>query len=290
MDGQKALEIMGLSNAPEVIIPQTIKTQYNGIDLNRYHSLIANSRNTGSTSGKYQFISTHEIIDVLAGHGWMPSAVQESRVIKAEKQGFQKHLVRFRKTDLMSAEVAPEIVLYNSHDATSSIQFSAGLFRFICLNGMVVGDSLTPTFKINHRGYTAEKVNDALSYMVNQLPDLTNTVETFRAIELTPDEQGIYAVSAGQLKYDPDKAVVDTRTLLRPYRREDTDNSLWTTFNRVQENMLKGRIRIYKVDKETKKPDHWTGRKARKVNNVSENIKLNKALWELTSKMAELKS
>ena len=57
---------------------------------------------------------------------------------------------------------------------------------------------------------------------------------------------------------------------------------LWTTFNRVQENMIKGGV---------------PGRSARGrrmttrgVAGVNENVKLNRALWTLADEFAKLKS
>ena len=35
-----------------------------------------------------------------------------------------------------------EIVLLNSHDGTSSYQMLAGMFRFVCSNGLVCGDTV----------------------------------------------------------------------------------------------------------------------------------------------------
>lgn len=63
-------------------------------------------------------------------------------------------------------------------------------------------------------------------------------------------------------------------------RFEDRDPSLWTTFNVVQENLIRGGL----------KGVGSTGRNmtTRAVASVHENVKLNKALWNLTQKMAEL--
>jgi hypothetical protein len=35
---------------------------------------------------------------------------------------------------------ANEIILINSHDGASSYQMLAGMFRFVCCNGLVVGE------------------------------------------------------------------------------------------------------------------------------------------------------
>jgi hypothetical protein len=60
-------------------------------------------------------------------------------------------------------------------------------------------------------------------------------------------------------------------------RYDDQKNDLWTTYNRVQENVIKGGIR--QVNR----------RKSRGVNGIDENLRLNKALWTLAEQMKQLK-
>lgn len=47
-----------------------------------------------------------------------------------------------------------EIVLLNSHDGTSSDQMLAGMFRFVCSNGLVCGDTVADV-RVPHKGDVA---------------------------------------------------------------------------------------------------------------------------------------
>ena len=97
---------------------------------------------------------------------------------------------------------------------------------------------------------------------------------------LGQDEQQAFAKAALQLRWGDD-APINTNRLLAAHRHEDVKGDLWTTFNRVQENMLKGGV-----------PGRSsTGRRTttRAVGGVNENVKLNKALWTLADSMAALK-
>jgi hypothetical protein len=68
--------------------------------------------------------------------------------------------------------------------------------------------------------------------------------------------------------------------LLTTRRREDYNVDLWTTFNKVQENFIRGGMRgITKTGKNMS---------TRAISSVSENVTLNKALWVLTEEMAKL--
>jgi len=65
-----------------------------------------------------------------------------------------------------------------------------------------------------------------------------------------------------------------------PRRFEDRGNDLWTTFNRIQENLMRGGLSGH----------NRNGRRltTRPIAGVSENVRLNRALWTLTERMAQL--
>ena len=70
--------------------------------------------------------------------------------------------------------------------------------------------------------------------------------------------------------------------VLQARRWEDRKGDLWTTFNRIQENLVRGGVSGRGA----------TGRRmtTREVAGVNENVKLNRALWSLADGMAQLKS
>lgn len=248
-------------------------TRYGTIDQDRAHS---------KTSARYSFISTKQVLDVFAEHGFFPAKIQESRTRKEENHGFQKHIVRLRKDDVKVGDEYPEILLVNSHLGSAAFELSLGIFRLICSNGLATNISSYGSYKIRHTGYTDDLVSDAIRGIESGIPRLVNSVEQFKAIELTQSEQIAYAESAIEASFDGDKWDVDPRSLLSVRRYDDRKTDLWTTFNRVQENVIKGGIRA--VSQETNRY-----RRTRGVNSVDNNLKLNRDLWTLTEKMAELK-
>ena len=50
-------------------------------------------------SDKYHFIPTIDVITDITQYGWHPVSVQEASVRDLDKEGFQRHLVRFRHFD-----------------------------------------------------------------------------------------------------------------------------------------------------------------------------------------------
>ena len=107
-----------------------------------------------------------------------------------------------------------------------------------------------------------------------------------KVMEMTLDERGIYARAAHSLVFkEPENAPVQPEQLLSERRYDDKGHDLWTTFNVVQENVMRGGL------KGTKRTDNGRSRRTttRPVKAIDRNIKLNQALWYLTEKMAELK-
>ncbi len=76
------------------------------------------------------------------------------------------------------------------------------------------------------------------------------------------------------------------KQILTPRRHDDNKSDLWATFNRVQENVIKGGLRGVTV----KANGERQNRKTREVNGIDQNVRLNRALWTLAEKMAELKA
>jgi hypothetical protein len=238
-------------------------------------------------SDKYRFIPTLAVVNMLRDSGWYPVMAQQANTRKPEKNGFQKHLIRFQKADLeITSAERVDLVLYNSHDRGSAFNIAASIWRQICGNGLMVASDLF-SFSHRHIGFDGNSlVADSLK-IANSAGEIAYQVDDMKAIELTPDEKGVYAVAAHSLIYDePEQAPIQPAALLQERRYDDKGNNLWNTFNVVQENIMKGGVRGIKTGDNGRRKRV----KTRAVKSIDKNIKLNKALWLLTEKMEELKT
>jgi hypothetical protein len=234
-----------------------------------------------SRGDRYSFIPTIQVIDGLRAEGFEPYEVRQTRVRDAGKREHTKHLVRLRHASHIQTEAeVPEIVLVNSHDGTSSYQIMSGVFRFVCSNGLIAGN-VHDDIRVRHSGNVVDDVIDASWRVVEAAEAVTDRIAEYKGITLTQQEQHVFASSALQLRWDADKAPVVANSVLRPQRHADYKDDLWTTFNRVQENLVRGGVRGRSA----------TGRRmsTREVGGVNENVKLNKALWSLADGLAQLK-
>jgi len=243
----------------------------------------------GSTSARYTQIPTIQVVDALRAEGWQPVFASESRVRDESKFGYAKHLLRFRHANDLARVVGvnekySEIVMLNSHDGSSSYQLHAGIFRLACSNGMVVSESTLDPQRVRHSGDVVGNVIEGVFSIVDHLPEVEGKIDTFRRIQLSSAEQQALAKASIATRWDEAAPVVPGE-VLRVRRHGDQGADLWTVFNRIQENMIRGGLRGITLAANGR-PKRTT---TREVKSVTENVRLNKALWTLADEMAKLK-
>lgn len=245
-----------------------------------------------AVSSEYRFIPTVDMLETLMKDGWQPVQAGEHNVRKQGKAGYQKHLLRLRNPNLPKVgDSEVDLLVYNSHDRTSAFKFLAGLYRFVCANGMACGEDLFEPLSVRHIGYKAENVLDAAYRVVAAVPRIAESVDRMNVIQLFPEERKAFAQAALTVKYGLDDAgkiaaPIIAEKLLNYRRQEDNGNSLWQTLNIVQENLIRGGQRGWTIGSNGRMRRQST----RSVASISESTKLNQALWTLTESMAKLKT
>jgi hypothetical protein len=234
-------------------------------------------------SDRYAFVPTISAVNYLRDAGWKPVMAAEVRARKEDKRGFQKHMIRFTRPDLVVNGHRMDLLLYNSHDRGCAFQLIGGVFRFVCSNGLIIGDRMAE-YSHRHVGFEPEKFVHSALEVGEHLETVAGVVDEWQTIDLTPNERGIFAQVAHQVIYDePDKAPIEARQLLVTRRFDDrTKSDLWTTFNTVQENTIRGGLRGRNAKGQRTR--------TRAVKSIDRDKNLNMALWTLTQKMAELKA
>jgi hypothetical protein len=251
-------------------------------------SAFAEHANTNTTSSRYEFFSTARMIDTLVAEGWQAVAALQSSARADERQGFQKHMIRFINGRIPQ-EVGGTIlsmVLINAHDGTSSYQMLGGLLRRACGNGLMVDDKTFQPVRFKHTGFDEGEVIEASYRVIEDLPQISERVGELSSIRLTEHERLAFARAALELRWENEDgkstAPVKPERLLTVHRSDDNQDDLYTTYNVVQENLVRGGL------PGRTKTGSYTH--TREVKGVDANVKLNKALWTLTAEMAKLKA
>jgi hypothetical protein len=234
-------------------------------------------------SDKYHFIPTIEIVNQIIAHNWHPVSVSEASVRDENKEGYQQHYVRFRHfEDLLNPrDNAVELLLFNSHDRTKSFSISAGIYRFICANGLVLSDNVFESYKIKHLGDRENDVTTAVTNITAIKSKLEDKLNQLSSINLSQVEKESFAKSTIPLRFE-EHLDVDYQDLLVPLRAEDCKDDLYTTLNIIQENLIRGNVSG--VNKET-------GRRftSKEIKSISKDIQLNKGVWDIAERIASIK-
>ena len=212
--------------------------------------------------------------------GWKVVDAKSVNARKSSTRGFQKHLVVFRNPEVVingedGDTVFPQVLLTNSHDGKNAFTFTAGLFRMICENGLVVSTSTFEDVKMRHMGYSFEELQGKIKDMVEKLPLTVESMNKMKETEIEGNKAVEFAKKALTTRFsekEMKRITIDIKDILKPVRKEDAGKDLWSIFNVVQEKVIDGDFN-YTVGSKI--------RKARKIKNFKQDQKVNKELFAL---------
>lgn len=236
-----------------------------------------------SRSDRYTHIPTIDVIDGLMKAGFLPVKATQAGCRDSEKANFGKHLIRFRREDQLAATEAREVLLKNSHDGSSAYEMSAGIFRLVCSNGLVVGREDT-THKIRHTGNAVGDVIDVACRIVDEFDVVSQDIELMKSRQLDKPLQLAFAEAALAARFDSVDKPLTAAQVLQPRRQADMPNDTWTVFNRIQENLIKGGL----LGRSKNALGHVSIKRTREVKGIDQNTALNRALWTLGVEVAKL--
>lgn len=247
-----------------------------------------------SRSDRFKAIPTWEVLKGVMKEGFMPVAATQAVTRLPDRKDFTKHMIRLRRIDeerkYSVGDTTLEIILKNANDGTSAYDLMAGLFRIQCLNSLVAQTSTVDTVKVRHTGDVTGKVIEGTFKVLNSADRVLSAPAEWSQIKLGHDAKMAFAEAARVIRFGDSEGVVNTPVqagqLLIPRRVADQSNDLWTTFNVIQENAIRGGLTGIRRD------ERGNARRAttRQVTGIDQDVKLNKALWVLAERMAELKA
>lgn len=206
-------------------------------------------------SGKYQFVSTREILEHVQQKGWrITNATAQNQRPYAQHRVTLVHENSLKELETNNKEGVLRIELFNSHDRTKRLTFAIGYFRFVCSNGLIAASGPAETMRTKHTmsNIGNQSLEDVLLEKVDQLterfPTILQKVEDLKNRQLTEQEQLNFASYAINGRYSyrshlPKRFanMEDSASKILSVRREaDEGNSAWAVYNRVQENIIRG--------------------------------------------------
>lgn len=249
------------------------------------------SRASPAMGDRYGFVPTSAVLTALQHQGFQVAQTDVRRVRKPERAPYAKHMLRLRHADAgPSNGGVPEVIIINSHDGSTALSIMAGWFRFVCGNGLIVGDGIQ-TIKVYHRDRARliDNVIEGAFEIIGYAGQVRETAEVWSTVHLDPQQRFQLAGRAIDIRWPSTADAEETDDLsrptpwsiLRPRRTEDTQHDLWTTLNVVQENLF--------APNESMTVQSATGRwrRPRAIRSIGPSVSWNRALWQMASEFTE---
>jgi hypothetical protein len=229
-------------------------------------------------SDRYVMTDTNQVITNMADLGYHVAGARGPK-FRTQHGSYGYHLVDFRlKAHLKAKDTeSPRLVFINSYNGVARARVAAGVFRWICSNGLIAGDTIAEE-RVTHIGDAAKDLIDRVSKIAAESEKVLERIGQMKSINLTKSESLEFTRRAVGLAYEkPDASAAPMFNL--PRRAEDLSLDLWTTFNRVQENLVRGGVPVIGATGQM--------RLSSPVKNVQRDVKLNRSLWDLMESFSE---
>ncbi|EOM7159412.1 DUF932 domain-containing protein [Escherichia coli] len=231
-----------------------------------------------SRSEKYTYIPTITLLENLQREGFQPFFACQSRVRDPDRREHTRHLLRLRRAGQINGQHVPEIIILNSHDGASSFQLLPGIFRSVCTNSLVCGQSFGE-IRVPHRGDVVNKVIEGAYEVLGVFDRVEEKRETMQSLLLPPPAQQAFAKAALNYRFGEEHHPVTESQVLSARRWQDEKSDLWTVYQRLQENLSKGGL--------AGRSAQGKRSRTRAVNGIDGNIKLNRALWVMAEELQQ---
>lgn len=251
--------------------------------------LVLNQTQGLNVSDRYQSVKTSEIVERLIDSGYQVKSTVLTKPRKQSKEGFQKHMIRLSHNEMELKNVndsRPEIVLVNSHDASTSIKMLIGIYRMVCANGLIVGQTYGGV-SIRHVGDVWTKIDSGLEHIKMRLPQVSEAIQAFQGIQLTESQRFELAREAVKLIVPENAVNVNLSSALRVKRSEDSASDLWTVYNRLQESGLRGGVQ-YQTETSENNVVSIRNNTSRAIKSIDRQVEVNSGLWDLVTEFSKV--
>lgn len=238
-----------------------------------------------SRSSRFVPVPTSELLEGLAREGFHPFAVGLAGTGDDTRRAFTSHMIRLRHAATPArpefGRIVPEVIVTNANDGTAAYGITLGLFRFVCLNGLMVGRDFA-SVRVPHIGRAAsvvDKVIEGTYTVVQDAPQIVDRAADMHARQMPHDARLAFAADALALRWRDEPAPITPERALTYRRASDTGSDIWTTFNVLQETIMRGGQRYSHASA----AGIVQRRKVRPMRGLGDQSRINRALWDEAS-------
>ncbi len=239
---------------------------------------------------RYNPIQASSVGQAMTNHGLTLASLSTGRARHEDKANFQRTLSRYRGPSIGDG-VNLDIIYDSKHMGRGTDRILLGIYRMVCTNGLFVGSNFF-SHAIRHSGDTYANLNEGIGAALAIQSQLADTVKRMQGIQLDAGQREALALEAVKL-LTPSDALQVRHRLLKPIAlpngtTRDGDSDLWTTYNLIQENSVKGNNVAY-VSKSTDSfgRDNLRNMATRAIKpNSGKDAAFNQALFDAALKLA----
>jgi hypothetical protein len=221
-------------------------------------------------SNKYTFVPTIEVVENFDREGWKVYSAKQ-----VGKGSYGQHELRLRNGGLPQVgDSLIEAVIRNSHNGISSFSVSSGLYRLVCSNGLTVPTSVADAISVRHMNFDLGMVREITDQFAERLPIIQRSVGKMETTFLSEGQLVDFVNKSAMIRWEKGSIPkFKLEDFLRPERDGDVGNSVWKTFNVIQEKFVRGGMKY-----NSKKGRVVSMRELKNFYSIN---KVNTGLWEL---------
>ena len=221
-------------------------------------------------SDKYTFVPTIEVVENFDKEGWKVYSAKQ-----VGKGNYAQHELRLRNGELPQVgDSLLEAVIRNSHNGISSFSVSSGLYRLVCSNGLTVPTSVADAISVRHMNFDLGMVREITDQFAERVPVIQRSVGKMESTFLSEGQLVDFVNKSAMIRWEKGSIPkFKLEDFLRPERDGDVGNSVWKTFNVIQEKFVRGGMKY-----NSKKGRVVSMRELKNFYNIN---KVNTGLWEL---------
>ena len=133
-----------------------------------------------------------------------------------------------------------------------------------------------------HRGSVREQALDLAGGLRGRFAEVAEVIERWKAVRLDWERTRAFAAEGLKLRWPGREPQTDLEEVVRVRRDEDSGDSLWHTYNRLQEALTRGGFQVRFTETGA------SGRRGgtRRLSSIRRDVGLNRQLWNLAETYA----
>jgi hypothetical protein len=242
-----------------------------------------------SLSDSYSHVTTARVVDALQQDGWQVTHARQARSRTLASIQHRVHEVSLTHPLLPThAEGAPLLRISNSSDGCNALRMIGGFLRFACTNQLYAGVKVVGGVFYHRGGSLEDRVVAGAREARANFDRVISAVDLWRQIELSPEQQQALVLQGLKARWPIHTPAVNFEHIMEPRRNGDEGRDLWSSFNRVQESLVRGGFlaSFRQHGEQGNELPELQVRRVRKITGLTASERINTRLWDLASAVA----